>query len=57
MEMKEKRNETAGIGYSVIINLDKIAQRCFNFFFWGGGGSEMINNTHLHLSRNKKRNR
>ena len=38
MEMKEKRNETAGIGYSVIINLDKIAQRCFNFFFWGGRG-------------------
>ena len=39
METKEKRNETAGIVYSVIINHDKIAQKRFNFFFFFGGGA------------------
>ena len=39
VETKEKRNETACMVYSVIINHNKIAQKCFNFFF-GGGGAE-----------------
>ena len=38
VETKEKRNETAGMVYSVIINHNKIAQKRFIFFFWGGGG-------------------
>ena len=33
--MKEKRNETAGMPYSVINNHNKIAQKCFNFFLGG----------------------
>ena len=37
VETKEKRNETACMVYSVIINHNKIAQKCFNFFFGGGG--------------------
>ena len=37
VETKENRNETACMVYSVIINHNKMAQKCFNFFFWGGG--------------------
>lgn len=54
LETKEKRKETAGMVYSVIINHDKIFQKCFNFFL--GGEEGVINNTHLHLNRNKTRN-
>ena len=54
-KQKETRKETAGMVYSVIINHDKIFQKCFNFVF-GGGEEGVINNTHLHLNRNKTRN-